>query len=83
MSVVAHVVRVTESRHTQVEFVDRNVTVIAVRGTEFWRVSDWLEDVRMWTGIHTYVQNFIYSICIYIYIYMYIYIYVYMNIYIS
>jgi hypothetical protein len=34
---------------TEVEFSDRNLTVIAVRGTEFWRMSDWLEDVRMWT----------------------------------
>ena len=25
------------------------MTLIVVRGTEFWRVSDWLEDVRMWT----------------------------------
>ena len=34
---------------TEVEFPHRNLTVIAVRGTEFWRMSDWLEDVRMWT----------------------------------
>ena len=34
---------------TEVHFPEKGVTVIAVRGTEFWRVSDWLEDVRMWT----------------------------------
>eukprot|EP00802_Teleaulax_amphioxeia_P012014 Tamp_12052.p1 GENE.Tamp_12052~~Tamp_12052.p1 ORF type:complete len:389 (-),score=62.06 Tamp_12052:264-1430(-) len=34
---------------TEFEFPDRNVTVVSLRGTQFWRVSDWLEDVRMWT----------------------------------
>ncbi len=23
--------------------------MVSLRGTQFWRVSDWLEDVRMWT----------------------------------
>ena len=32
------------------EFIVNNkTTVIAVRGSEFWRVSDYLEDLRMWT----------------------------------
>ena len=32
------------------EFTVNNfTTVIAVRGSEFWRVSDYLEDLRMWT----------------------------------
>ena len=34
---------------SEFEFSERNLTVLALRGTEFWRVSDWLEDVRMWT----------------------------------
>jgi len=29
--------------------VNNSTTVIAVRGSEFWRVSDYLEDLRMWT----------------------------------
>jgi lipase ATG15 len=29
--------------------VNNHTTVIAVRGSEFWRVSDYLEDLRMWT----------------------------------
>jgi lipase ATG15 len=29
--------------------VNNKTTVIAVRGSEFWRVSDYLEDLRMWT----------------------------------
>ena len=29
--------------------VNGATTVIAVRGSEFWRVSDYLEDLRMWT----------------------------------
>ena len=29
--------------------VNKKTTVIAVRGSEFWRVSDYLEDLRMWT----------------------------------
>ena len=29
--------------------VNNATTVIAVRGSEFWRVSDYLEDLRMWT----------------------------------
>jgi lipase ATG15 len=29
--------------------VNEKTTVIAVRGSEFWRVSDYLEDLRMWT----------------------------------
>lgn len=36
---------------TEFRFDDKNLTVVALRGTEFWRVSDWLEDVRMWTGL--------------------------------
>jgi len=31
------------------EFPRKQLTVVAVRGTEFWRLSDYLEDVRMWT----------------------------------
>uniref|UniRef100_A0A7S4NLK8 Fungal lipase-type domain-containing protein n=1 Tax=Guillardia theta TaxID=55529 RepID=A0A7S4NLK8_GUITH len=34
---------------TEFAFLDKNVTVIALRGTEFWRISDWYEDIRMWT----------------------------------
>jgi hypothetical protein len=29
--------------------VNNSTTVIAVRGSEFWRISDYLEDLRMWT----------------------------------
>ncbi|EER18601.1 hypothetical protein Pmar_PMAR008931 [Perkinsus marinus ATCC 50983] len=29
--------------------VDDNLTVIAVKGTDFWRASDYNEDIRMWT----------------------------------
>ena len=40
-------------RHSEPFWTEFNVqnrtTVIAVRGSEFWRVSDYLEDLRMWT----------------------------------
>ncbi|EKX36229.1 hypothetical protein GUITHDRAFT_145913 [Guillardia theta CCMP2712] len=44
---------------TEVVFEERNLTVISVRGTEFWRLSDWLEDVRMWTepAVFTLLSN--------------------------
>ena len=29
--------------------VNNQTTVIAVRGSEYWRISDYLEDLRMWT----------------------------------
>jgi hypothetical protein len=29
--------------------VNNKTTVIAVKGSEFWRISDYLEDLRMWT----------------------------------
>ena len=48
---------------TEVEFAEKNLTVIAVRGTEFWRVSDWLEDVRMWTGRASYLPARL-SVCL-------------------
>jgi hypothetical protein len=34
---------------TEFEFADKNLTVLALRGTQFWRVADWIEDVRLWT----------------------------------
>jgi hypothetical protein len=39
---------------TEFRFDDKNLTVIALRGTEFWNFCDWLEDIRMWTGIRKY-----------------------------
>eukprot|EP00961_Rhodomonas_salina_P070971 953031-Rhodomonas_salina.1 len=33
---------------TQFSFPSKKLTVVAVRGTEFWRLSDYLEDIRMY-----------------------------------